>query len=65
MQTQAVKRGSTALMMYAAACHCISLGLAVEPLDPRKKHKPDYNPQPYFFRWYDQFRLKTGFGTFD
>ncbi len=35
---------------YLGFACLISASLAVEPLDPMKKQKPDFNPEPYFFR---------------
>jgi hypothetical protein len=34
--------------------------MAVEPLDPSKKRRKDYNPQPYFFQWKTMFEEKMG-----
>ena len=35
---------------YLAFACLVSASLAVEPLNPAKKQKPDFNPEPYFFR---------------
>jgi len=33
---------------------------AVEPLDPSKKSRKDYNPEPYFFQWKALFEERMG-----
>jgi len=34
--------------------------MAVEPLDPSKKRRKDYNPEPYFFQWKSRFEERMG-----
>jgi hypothetical protein len=35
---------------YLAFACLVSASLAVEPLNPMKKQRADFNPKPYFFR---------------
>ena len=35
---------------YLGFACLVSASLAVEPLNPTKKQKQDFNPEPYFFR---------------
>eukprot|EP00418_Pyrodinium_bahamense_P081765 CAMPEP_0179067056 /NCGR_PEP_ID=MMETSP0796-20121207/29294_1 /TAXON_ID=73915 /ORGANISM="Pyrodinium bahamense, Strain pbaha01" /LENGTH=59 /DNA_ID=CAMNT_0020764077 /DNA_START=92 /DNA_END=271 /DNA_ORIENTATION=- len=44
----------------AAASLGVLWVFAVEPLDPSKKRRRDYNPEPLFFQWKGRFEEYMG-----